>query len=551
MLFQPSNISPDEINGSGTVDLTENLTVTWQVSGDSAMTAYQIDLYSNNSASGLLYSTGEISLTSPFWGVNYKGEQQYYSAAITADALSTAGLSNGNEYKLLITQWWSASDSVQQSTASLFLGRAAPTIAISEIPSPLTVSTYSFTGTYSQAQGDALKWVRWQIAEVNTSTSTVGTPFLDTGKISGTGELRVDYAGLFTGTTYAIKLSIETINGVDADTGWVQFTVNYSVSPATGQVTACQSADGSSVYVAWDMVESAQGYTIFRQDAGENTLFKIADVDSTTGALRDYGARAGASYRYYVFPTGVLSYLTEPMVSEPIAVQFWSWTIIEARENADGSYSALGVYKFRYGSGGVSEGEFSNNNAPGLQKNFTPYPVRQPEAANYLTGSVSGFIGSISPGTKEYADTVEQAQALRALSVSTNTLFLLDPKGHFLNIHTREPVSVSINHKSPMMPQTLTLGWVEVDTAENVSLTSIPGGDFWPVDEIIFTSIRIHPLTGSLLWTRPDEYLGSMLSLDSGGKLTQTTSDAFTAASMAMDSATGQVTATLPEGGAS
>ncbi|PWM20079.1 MAG: hypothetical protein DBX49_01110 [Clostridia bacterium] len=550
MLFQPSNISPDEINGSGTVDLTENLTVTWQVSGDSAMTAYQIDFYSNNAASSPLYSTGKISLQTPFWGVNYKGEQQYYSATVSAAALAGAGMTNGSEYKLLITQWWSASDSIRQTTASLFLGRAAPSVAINAIPSPLTVSTYSFTGTYSQAQGDALKWVRWQIAEVNTSTSTVGTPFLDTGKISGTGELRVDYAGLFTGTTYAIKLSIETINGVDADTGWVQFTVNYSVSPATGQVTACQSADGSSVYVAWDMVESAQAYTIFRQGAEENTLFKIADVDSTTGALRDYGARSGESYRYYVFPTGVLSYLTEPMVSEPVAVQFWSWTIIEAAKNTDGTFSTIGVYKFRYGSGGVSEGEFSNNNSPALQKNFTPYPVRQPEAANYLTGSVSGFIGSIS-GTKDYTDTLAQARALRALSLSTNTLFLLDPKGHFINIHTSEPISMSINHKSPVMPQTLTLRWVEVGTAENVSLTSIPGGDFWPVDEIIFTSLRINPLTGSLMWTRPEEYLGSVLSMDSGGKLIQTTSDAFTAAGMAMDSATGQVTATLPEGGAS
>lgn len=550
MLFQPSNISPDEINGSGTVDLTENLTVTWQVSGDSAMTAYQIDFYSNNAASSPLYSTGKISLQAPFWGVNYKGEQQYYSATVSAAALAGAGMTNGSEYKLLITQWWSASDSIRQTTASLFLGRAAPSVAIHALPSPLTVNTYSFTGTYSQAQGDALKWVRWQIAEVNGETAAIEIPFLDTGKISGTGELRVDYAGLFTGTTYAIKLSIETVNGVGADTGWVQFTVNYSVSPATGQVTACQSADGSSVYVAWDMVESAQAYTIFRQGAGENTLFKIADVDSTTGALRDYGARSGESYRYYVFPTGVLSYLTEPMVSEPVSVQFWSWTIIEAAENADGTFSAIGVYKFRCGSGGVSEGEFSNNNSPALQKNFTPYPVRQPEAANYLTGSVSGFIGSIS-GTKDYTDTLAQARALRALSLSTNTLFLLDPKGHFINIHTSEPISMRINHKSPVMPQTLTLNWVEVGTAENVSLTSIPGGDFWPVDEIIFTSLRINPLTGSLMWTRPEEYLGSVLSMDSGGKLIQTTSDAFTAASMAMDSATGQVTATLPEAGAS
>ena len=40
MLNQPSNISPDEINGSGCVDISQDMDVSWQVSGDSPMSAY-------------------------------------------------------------------------------------------------------------------------------------------------------------------------------------------------------------------------------------------------------------------------------------------------------------------------------------------------------------------------------------------------------------------------------------------------------------------------------------------------------------------------------
>ena len=326
MLFQPSNISPDEINGSGCVDISQGLTVSWQVSGDSAMRAWQIDIYKNDAASTLLYSTGKTALAEPFWGVDYKGETQYFSTEIDAAALSGAGLANGNEYKLLITQWWSDSDSIQQMTASLFLTRSTPAVVIGDIPSPLSTKAHSFTATYTQAQGDGLNWLRWRIAEADSKDA----PFLDTGKISGTGQLRVDYDGFFTETEYAIICDVETANGIQASSGWVTFTVNYEVGAPEGSVTVCQLQNDSCVFIQWDKMDTAQGYSILRRKVGEQVLMKLADVDSTTGQLRDYGACSGQTYVYYVFPTGPLAYLTQPMVSDPIAVQFWFWAIIEA-----------------------------------------------------------------------------------------------------------------------------------------------------------------------------------------------------------------------------
>lgn len=538
MLFQPSNISPDEINGSGCVDISQGLAVSWQVSGDSAMRAWQIDIYKNDAASTLLYSTGKTALAEPFWGVDYKGETQYFSTEIDSAALSGAGLANGNEYKLLITQWWSDNDSIQQMTASLFLTRSTPTVVIGDIPSPLSTKAHFFTATYTQAQGDGLNWLRWRIAEADSKDA----PFLDTGKISGTGQLRVDYDGFFTETEYAIICDVETANGIQASSGWVTFTVNYEVGAPEGSVTVCQLQNDSCVFLRWDKMDTAQGYSILRRKVGEQVLMKLADVDSTTGQLRDYGACSGQTYVYYVFPTGPLAYLTQPMVSDPIAVQFWFWAIIEAAETADKVYSVITSYLFRVGSGGVSEGSFSNNNAPQISRNFTRYPTRQAQSSNYLTGSVSGFIGSIK--NKAYSDNIGQSEKLMELSTGDNPLFLLDPKGHFLRIHTAEAISLSIDHKSPVMPQTLTFPWIEVDSTEGIALISAPGGDFYPADQVIFTTVNLDWETGELVWTVPDDYAdGSILSIR-GGELVQSVEGSFVAATLRIDPDTGELIAT-------
>ena len=541
MLNQPSNISPDEINGSGTVDLTQALPVTWQVSGDSAMIAYQITFYMNNASSTQLATTGKVLLDTPFWGVNYKGETQFFTATIPATTFSTAGMSNGNDYKMVITQWWSANDSVTQATASFFSARSAPSVAINAIPSPLTLRSYSITGSYSQAQGDPLAYVRWQIAEASKRDQ----PFLDTGKIRGTGQLQVDYDGFFTDTTYSVKLTVETQMGITVSTGWVDFSVSYSVSAPQGQVQACQLQNEAGVYVHWDQMDIAEGYSVYRRESTESVLEKIADVDATTGQLRDYSAKSGHSYVYYIFPIGLLAYITEPMVSDPVPVQYWMWSILEAEQGADGTYRLVRSYLFRMGEGGVKEGQFINNNAPQLLKNFTRYPTRQPETSNYLSGNVSGYIGSIDWSRGGYVDSVAQSEAIFQLSTSQNALFLLDPKGHFLRVHTSEAISLSVKTQTLAMPQTMTVSWAEVGSTDQISVIAAPGGDYYPTDSVIATTLRINPQTGALIWTTSDNYQnGSVLSLNQeSGALVQTAAGSFTAADMEMDQATGIVTA--------
>lgn len=542
MLFQPSNITPDELNGTGTVDVSEDVEIQWTVNGNSAMTAYQISFFQNDAASTAVWSTGRVALATPFWGVSYDGTETPFS--VTLSGLTAHGLSNGNEYKMLITQWWSADDSVTQMTASLFLTRANPTITIDAIDDPVDSTFYTFTATYAQAQDDSIKWVRWQIAYADDTAN----PFVDTGNIYGTGELKVEYDGFLTGTTYSINCTVETANGVQATTGWQDFDVEYELTTTTGTADACQLKNECCVWVSWDRVESADGYTIFRQRAGENRLFKIADVEATAGQLRDYSAKSGQTYTYYVFPVGPLAYLTEPMVSAPVKVQYWFWAIVEATEISNNNYAVSGTYYFKYGAGGVAEGQISNNNAPQLEMNFTRYPTRQGSTSNYLTGTVAGYIGTISRPSIQYSDTVAQSEALFKLSNSENALFLIDPKGHFLRIHTSGAVTLQIDHKSREMPQTVTMSWAEIGSTDNVHLIMYQGGDFYPVDRVILTTVSVDINSGVLYWETPDDYAGtgSVLSM-SGGALIQDDTGSFISAVMAIESETAELTATLPD----
>lgn len=257
MLFQPTNVSPSSLGelGNGTVDATQDLTVSWQVNGASPLVAYSITIYLNNSASTQKYTTGKITSGCPFYGTNYAGEVQFFSYTIPSATLSSAGITNGNNYKLVIRQWWNANDSVTQSSASAFITRKAPTLTLGTITSPVSTRSYTFTATYSQAQGDALNWARWMLATSDDTDSHL----YDSGNIYGTSDLQFSYDGLFQDVTYSVRCMVQTENGISADTGWVDFSVEYDVSDIAGAVVATKACNRSAVEVTWPLIKSIPG----------------------------------------------------------------------------------------------------------------------------------------------------------------------------------------------------------------------------------------------------------------------------------------------------
>lgn len=260
MLFQPTNIFPSSRGGlgNGTIDATQDLVVSWQVNGNSPMVAFQIVIYKNDTASTQVYSTGKLTDGTPFYGTNYAGNVQFFTHAISASALSSAGITNGNEYKLVIKQWWGSTDeqSVTQTSAAAFITRSTPVLTLNNVPDTMAARDYTFTANYEQAQGDTLNWIRWQIAFADDTEN----PFYDTQNIYGTAQLQTYYDGFFRGNEYAVRVRIQTENGIEADTGWVSFAVEFDSNPLSGIVKASRACDGrSAVLVEWPAISYIPG----------------------------------------------------------------------------------------------------------------------------------------------------------------------------------------------------------------------------------------------------------------------------------------------------
>lgn len=312
MIYQPTNIVPSSFAGvgAGTVDVTDGLSVSWQINGSSAMTAYQIDIYQNDTESTLKYSTGKVELETPAFGTDYNGEQILFEARkITAETLSNAGIVNGyaNGYKLLITQFWNGG-SVSQTQASFFETRATPVVTIDNVANPLLYRSATFTAKYSQANDETLDFFRWYISQ----TDDIANPLFDSGNIYGTEDIRCQYDGFFSDTEYAVRCVVQTSSGVQADSGWISFTVQYDTESLVGYVQACRQRGTNNVLVSWPLINYINGTANGNYTLRNNQLILSDDAsvtwDSVTGQPMVFRAPWSIAWRGGLSPTGGVAF---------------------------------------------------------------------------------------------------------------------------------------------------------------------------------------------------------------------------------------------------
>lgn len=244
-LFQPSNITPSSFAGigGGVVDVNDNVSISWQVNGNSVLARANMYIYTNDAASTLVHNFNIVP-TPAFYGTDENGNinRFVYEPGTTWAA---NGLSNGNSYKLIINQYWFEGEDlvgVQQSSPVVFVTRAAPTLTISPASGTIDSVTKSFTASYSQAQYDSITWVRWVLSDGN------GNILDDTGTIY-TGKLQYSYNGFFSGQTYTLSCTVETSSGAEK-TATNTYTCSYDSASASGGITAVCNPD-DSVTLSW------------------------------------------------------------------------------------------------------------------------------------------------------------------------------------------------------------------------------------------------------------------------------------------------------------
>lgn len=259
-LQMATNITPDAFSGVGgaVFDATAGLDVSWQVNGSPYLAAYQITLCKMDNASTQLYTTGKIVLEKPFYGVLANGEVQiFHAGTISAAALAQAGIANGNEYKMYITQWWGAQDaqSVTNQSAAAIQALSKPTVAIDAYPAPLNERMYTFSATYTQAEGDGIAWVRWVLYDRSNGDAVV----TDTGEIYGTSQLLFTHDAFFTGTIYGLEVTVGTQAGQRAASGMKDIFISYAAGAPTGSLVAMQQCGWNGVNVNWESAKNMMG----------------------------------------------------------------------------------------------------------------------------------------------------------------------------------------------------------------------------------------------------------------------------------------------------
>ena len=516
MLFQPSNISPSTLSGigAGTVDVTQGLTVSWQVNGDTPMTDYQITIYQNDTASTQKYTTGKISLSTPFQTHDKNGNPQFFSTQISAANLSAAGIVNGyaNGYKILIKQWWGsgANDYVTQTSASVFNTLANPTLTINTISG--TSISETITANYSQAQGDPISTVEWIFAVAGNES----LPIKQTGTVT-TQILEFDVDGLMDGTTYSVECNVVTAGGVYISTGFIQFTVSYSITQEQINTTLGKINGSNGVYLSWSPMSSnsINWYDVYRMEAGSYFLKKVATVASNLREVVDYSAGSNQTVQYIIIGLNGTTPVSSAQTS-PVTPIFWDYSILLCHTDNDGVYHVDSEYRFGLN---VETGNISNNNEPTFQINFTKYPNRQPISTLYKTGTLKSYIGKVG-GQGQYTDSLALQDAIFRVSTSTLKKFLKTRKGDVLMVETSSSIDMKTLDGSPLQPMYATINWAEVGDASNISIVSEPSDEFFPIvtsyeysDPITASIVRFTSDNGGLPFK---EVIVSMAPIQSG-----------------------------------
>lgn len=305
-LQMATNITPDAFAGVGgaVFDAADGLSVSWQVNGSPYLVAYQITINEIDDNSTQLYSTGKVTLASPFYGVLANGTVQLFSAnTISAADLSNAGITNGNEYKMYITQWWGSTDqqSVTNQSAAVIQALSTPTVTIDEYPAPITERMYTFTATYTQAEGENIAWIRWILYEQSNADAVIK----DTGEIYGTSQLQFSYDAFFAGTIYGLEVIVETQAGQQVTSGIQDIYISYSSAAASGSLVAMQKCGWNGVNVSWENAKNMYGtaYGEYSFSNGNLVLATTNDVEWETEA----GNPISFEPPFYVTWVGTLS----------------------------------------------------------------------------------------------------------------------------------------------------------------------------------------------------------------------------------------------------
>ncbi len=303
-LFQPINVIPSSFT-DGVVDVNDYAQISWQVNGNSSMTAYQIDFYQNDAVSTpiLSASTGKITKgisSGGFYGADRFGQPKVFtwSAGKSWNSYNVA-FKNGNQYKFKITQWYSAStevfsvkipeEAIDEQTyyftidekyysfsifsAELFRGAKICYSATQEL-GWAEINTLRENGNIEKTRVQLLTFF------VSDEAPSSGTQIEEVGIETNSDAFIQEYADNAFLTRSKPELRIDKINGT---TAYSSSSISSSILNAVAEYN---QAEGDSIRsIRWRLVNADNGDVL--DDTGEvNTAVSQYEYDGLFNGMR-------------------------------------------------------------------------------------------------------------------------------------------------------------------------------------------------------------------------------------------------------------------------
>ena len=319
MIYQPRNVQPSGVSIDGLLDNT----FTMEIQTNSYVSAYQLlivdfdnnEIYTGSKTTLANYAyNGDIleipvkaSTVALSNGANYKWRVRLYQP--TADMLITYGLVQATSTTTTIylqpninikagmaitingqtktissynsdtgvavvsnafssapavgTQYKIYSDFIETVPDYIVYARQTPAVAISNVPSSLTLKYHTFQGTYTQSDNVPIVYHKFDLYTKNDD----GTISLvaSSDKVYS-ANLSYTYDSFRTGNEYLIQMTVENDMGIISTTDMYEFNVSYDIVEYLQQPLASFDDKNNAVKVSW-VTPVENEATSFRSDA--------------------------------------------------------------------------------------------------------------------------------------------------------------------------------------------------------------------------------------------------------------------------------------------
>lgn len=187
---------------------------------------------------------------------------QVYSLVVTSFAFSHSiaanSLVNGIQYKIRIRTYNISNQVSQWSDYVVFKCLSTPITSINGLDDGVVNNqTYTFTGSYSQAENDALQSYKFILYDENQIQIGISPERFD-------GSISYEFTGLTNDGHYYIELKTISVSNFETSTGLVPFTVSY-ISPKVQNVVELENyKQNASVKINIKAIQ-----IFFKLDSGE------------------------------------------------------------------------------------------------------------------------------------------------------------------------------------------------------------------------------------------------------------------------------------------